>query len=650
MSNTTRDRDYEYIDVVEQAKLIRAALKRAFPGFKFSVRSSKYSMGASIDIKWEDGPTTKEVEQVTDQYRGGGFDGMIDYAYSLRSWLLPDGSAVPAERYRPHELSEKIDPPCEGARLVSFGGDYVHCHRTLTADHWRRAYDKFINYWHVEPGDEPTVKNGYPEAGGTTRAAYQHLDQLRREGYELSDYTRPEAEPEAEPVKATGENGNTGGGAEPGAVTLTDNGSSVWLSFPEKPGRDVLNAINGQGLGFRWSPKRLAWYHKSGEIDPEQVKNMLSGFGLVVTQGDGKRPAAAKKSKAAGKGKGKAKKANTGGGALTAEQQAAAAAQLAEERIAQLKKAADKLREKAEGRRGLFSNQNVTARRARFIASGVQEAERYELAADMADLLVEWWQAGTVPGYLKGVKTQKCLDNMAEAVQRHRNGGIEPRMIRRYAKQAGTGSPGVKMGEAIELFTNELGAAAARRRAAAQIADRRREVMLGGYGVDFFPTPAGIVEQVIDLADIEPGMLVLEPSAGRGDLALAAQAAGGTVHAVELSPTLAELCRDQGITCETADFIKWAGLHVQFFDRVIMNPPFSNGCAVEHVRAAYDLLVDGGRLVAIMPESIAFRNDGVYKGFREWLDEHLIEEIELPAGAFQSSGTGVKTRIVVLVK
>jgi len=34
-------------------------LKESFPGIKFSVKSSTYSMGASIRIRWLDGPNTK---------------------------------------------------------------------------------------------------------------------------------------------------------------------------------------------------------------------------------------------------------------------------------------------------------------------------------------------------------------------------------------------------------------------------------------------------------------------------------------------------------------------------------------------------------------------------------------------------------------
>ena len=54
----------QYITCVETAKLIRAALKESFPSIKFSVKSSSYAGGASINVSYVDGPTQKEVESV----------------------------------------------------------------------------------------------------------------------------------------------------------------------------------------------------------------------------------------------------------------------------------------------------------------------------------------------------------------------------------------------------------------------------------------------------------------------------------------------------------------------------------------------------------------------------------------------------------
>lgn len=63
----------------QTAAKIRKALKAAFPGIKFSVKTSVYSMGSSIDIKWEDGPFQAEVQTIANFYQSASFDGMTDY-------------------------------------------------------------------------------------------------------------------------------------------------------------------------------------------------------------------------------------------------------------------------------------------------------------------------------------------------------------------------------------------------------------------------------------------------------------------------------------------------------------------------------------------------------------------------------------------
>lgn len=69
----------KYISTTETAKMIRKSLKEAFPGVKFSVVSSKYSGGSSINIRWTDGPTTEQVDEITSRFEGAYFDGSIDY-------------------------------------------------------------------------------------------------------------------------------------------------------------------------------------------------------------------------------------------------------------------------------------------------------------------------------------------------------------------------------------------------------------------------------------------------------------------------------------------------------------------------------------------------------------------------------------------
>lgn len=82
-----------YLTCAETAKLVRAALKSAHPGIKFSVRSDSYAGGASMRVRWTDGPTVDVVEQTARLYEGASFDGMIDLkSYHDSLLAAPDGS------------------------------------------------------------------------------------------------------------------------------------------------------------------------------------------------------------------------------------------------------------------------------------------------------------------------------------------------------------------------------------------------------------------------------------------------------------------------------------------------------------------------------------------------------------------------------
>ncbi|QIE29810.1 LPD29 domain-containing protein [Caballeronia sp. SBC2] len=76
----------------ETAKLVRQSLKEAFPGVKFSVRSSTYSGGTSIDVSWINGPNAVQVESITKGFRAAYFDGSIDYQGSIHHMM--DGEQV----------------------------------------------------------------------------------------------------------------------------------------------------------------------------------------------------------------------------------------------------------------------------------------------------------------------------------------------------------------------------------------------------------------------------------------------------------------------------------------------------------------------------------------------------------------------------
>lgn len=128
----------EYIDVADCAKLIRRALRDEFSGQRFSVRSDRYSGGASIRVKWTGGPALAAVEGVAKRYEGASFDGMIDLKEYRTHWLRPDGrvlvehdpGTVGSMGILEGEDNRDLQPVIpEDARRVQFGADFVFCER-----------------------------------------------------------------------------------------------------------------------------------------------------------------------------------------------------------------------------------------------------------------------------------------------------------------------------------------------------------------------------------------------------------------------------------------------------------------------------------------------------------------------------------------
>lgn len=158
-----------------------------------------------------------------------------------------------------------------------------------------------------------------------------------------------------------------------------------------------------------------------------------------------------------------------------------------------------------------------------------------------------------------------------------------------------------------------------------------------------FPTPKAIADKMIDEAAIEPGMCVLEPSAGNGNLVRAVLDTVDTeVLAYEINQGLcAQLERtfpDYKLQVRCRDFLEVTDFAGQY-PRVVMNPPFENGADIKHIRHAMTFLAPGGRLVALCAA-----------GSRQkaFADELGASWEQLPAGSFADQGTNVNVAMIVV--
>lgn len=192
--------------------------------------------------------------------------------------------------------------------------------------------------------------------------------------------------------------------------------------------------------------------------------------------------------------------------------------------------------------------------------------------------------------------------------------------------------------------------------------DRLNDAVTTGEVIDakkefqFFETPPDLAERMVELAHIKEGHSVLEPSAGNGAI-LKSIRPGAEVVAVELDKGRhahinktffdgSRFLENSEAIC--TDFLTFSD--VPGFDRIVMNPPFRNGQDIVHLRHAYRYLKTGGRMVAITAPGWTFRNDSKHLAFRDWVTGVAESIEELPENTFKSSGTSIRTMLLVINK
>ena len=114
------------------------------------------------------------------------------------------------------------------------------------------------------------------------------------------------------------------------------------------------------------------------------------------------------------------------------------------------------------------------------------------------------------------------------------------------------------------------------------------------FDKEFFPTP----KEVIELMQIDcDGKIVLEPSAGKGDLIDYLKSNGAKeVLAFEKNKDLQKIVREKSRFLGD-DFLKCQSFQISHIDQIVMNPPFSN--ADEHIMHAYTIAPEGCEIIAL---------------------------------------------------
>ena len=165
--------------------------------------------------------------------------------------------------------------------------------------------------------------------------------------------------------------------------------------------------------------------------------------------------------------------------------------------------------------------------------------------------------------------------------------------------------------------------------------------------LDQFSTPPQLGALAVLAAQVRPGDLVLEPSAGTGLMAVLAQACGARLTLNELSDhraalldgLFAEAARSRHDAVHLKDLLAATGS----FDAVLVNPPFK--ALVAHLQAGLAVLADGGRLAAIVPTRL-FEDEAALAILAR--QGGVVARIAFPPRAYVGHGTSVETGLLVI--
>lgn len=310
--------------------------------------------------------------------------------------------------------------------------------------------------------------------------------------------------------------------------------------------------------------------------------------------------------------------------------------------IARFRTWADALQPKID-HAGRPMTQNPTPKRQREYQSRMHDCRNFERTQRALRALADAHEAGTVSPELAALAKKADIEHMVhKGIDSGRSGYYSVMESDDYAET----SPAARL---LQSMIEGNSAERAVRERLRQIDALAAEIKLSSYP-GYFPTQKPVIEIMLRRARIEPGMKVLEPEAGSGDIADGVSAAvpGVILEVIEPVSKLRDLLELKGYKLVGDDLMQLSRSELGQYDRIVMNPPFERQQDLDHIRRAYNLLAPRGILVSVLSPSFEFRSDRKSTDFRAWLDEVSATWENLPEGSFKASGTGVSTRLLVV--
>jgi len=179
-----------------------------------------------------------------------------------------------------------------------------------------------------------------------------------------------------------------------------------------------------------------------------------------------------------------------------------------------------------------------------------------------------------------------------------------------------------------------------------------------------FSTPPALAFLAVKLLDLQPGDIVLEPSAGTGSLAIWPRSLGVRVVCNEINPRRRALLTTElgfetyDVDAEIIDDVLPSEIRPTL---VLMNPPFTatGGRVVQHharyglrhIESALRRLSEGGRLVAIAGENVAFQRSAVTGWWQKVAATYNVRaNFGLSGKVYRKYGTNWGLQVLVIDK
>ncbi len=158
----------------------------------------------------------------------------------------------------------------------------------------------------------------------------------------------------------------------------------------------------------------------------------------------------------------------------------------------------------------------------------------------------------------------------------------------------------------------------------------------------FFETPLKIVKRMEELLEVRQCDNILEPSAWHGAIASIVDYGTCSLTCIELDLKKCEVLRSKlrdKTNIINIDFLQYKVY--DYFDRIILNPPYSSNQSIKHILHAYDLLKEWWILVWLVPSNFLEK-------YNDKLKDIPYSYYEVEDGLFEH--TKIKTIIIKITK